>query len=312
MQEKLLTIIGPTAVGKTKLSIHLAQRFDGEVISGDSMQVYRGMNIGTAKIKSEEMKDISHHLINILRPDQDYSVTQFQEEAVRIISQLNGQGKLPILVGGTGLYVQSVTHHFQFAEANENEVIRARWQAYVESNGVDALYEELKQRDPDYAQQLHPNNYRRVIRALEILELTGKSMSHYQQEWNKSSPYRIVMIGLTMEREKLYQRINQRVDQMMDEGLIEEVQTLLATGIPAQSTSLQAIGYKEIVLYLKGETSKVEAIELLKRNTRRFAKRQLTWFKRLKEITWFDVTNLEQWPQIEEIITKHVKESLNK
>lgn len=312
MQEKLLTIIGPTAVGKTKLSIHLAQRFDGEVISGDSMQVYRGMNIGTAKIKSEEMKDISHHLINILRPDQDYSVTQFQEEAVRIISQLNGQGKLPILVGGTGLYVQSVTHHFQFAEANENEVIRARWQAYVESNGVDALYEELKQRDPDYAHQLHPNNYRRVIRALEILELTGKSMSHYQQEWNKSSPYRIVMIGLTMEREKLYQRINQRVDQMMDEGLIEEVQTLLATGIPAQSTSLQAIGYKEIVLYLKGETSKVEAIELLKRNTRRFAKRQLTWFKRLKEITWFDVTNLEQWPQIEEIITKHVKESLNK
>lgn len=313
MKEQLVAIVGPTAVGKTKLGVALAKAFDGEVLSADSMQVYRGMDIGTAKIKPEEMENIPHHFIDILDPEEEYSVKEFQEQATRLITKLNKQGKLPILVGGTGLYVQAVTHQFQFAQTDRTEEVRLKWENFLKQHGTQALYEVLKERDPVYAKKVHPNNYRRVLRALEITELTGQSMSDYQQDWDKPSPYQLVMIGLTMERDKLYERINQRVDQMIEQGLIDEVKALLARGLNAeQVTSLQAIGYKEIMLYLEGELSKEEAINLLKRNTRRFAKRQLTWFRRMKEITWFDVTDQTKWNDLEEIIKQHVKENLNR
>jgi tRNA dimethylallyltransferase len=309
MKEKLLAIVGPTAVGKTKLSIHLAKEFKGEIISGDSMQVYRGMDVGTAKIKPEEQEGISHYLLDILDPREDFSVSEFQQLALEKMKELQRSERLPILVGGTGLYVQSVTHQFQFAEAGENEVIREKWQTYLDHHGPLALHQELSRKDPGYAQELHPNNSRRVIRALEVHETTGKSMAEFHGEWERESPFHLVMIGLTMERSILYERINQRVDQMISEGLVEEVQRLLHEGVPESSISLHAIGYKEIIGYLHGDTSLEEAIELLKRNTRRFAKRQLTWFRRMKEVKWFDVTDLSKWSSHEEIITKYVQES---
>lgn len=306
MKKKLISIVGPTAVGKTKLSIHLAQALQGEIISGDSMQVYRGMDIGTAKIKPKEQEGIPHHLIDILDPAADFSVSAFQELALQKVDELNQRFSLPILVGGTGLYVQSVTHDFQFADVSQSETIRLKWQAFLDQYGSLALHQELEKRDPDYAKELHPNNSRRVIRALEVIEVTGRSMSEYHGEWENESPFDLVMIGLTMEREKLYNRINARVDQMIQEGLIQEVQHLLDLGICDSSTSLQAIGYKEIIGYLKKERSKEEAIELLKRNSRRFAKRQLTWFRRMKEVNWYDVTDLSRWSEVEEIITDDI------
>jgi tRNA dimethylallyltransferase len=306
MKDKLLTIIGPTAVGKTKLSIHLSRQLNGEIISGDSMQVYRGMNIGTAKIKLAEQEGIPHYLIDILHPTEEFSVADFQGRALQKIKELNQRQTLPILTGGTGLYVQSVTHGFQFAEVSQSEELREKWQRFLEQYGPLALHQELSKRDPIYAQQLHPNNSRRVIRALEVMQLTGKSMSEYHGEWERESPFNLVMIGLTMERKRLYERINKRVDQMIEEGLVREVEQLLKQGVPETTTALQAIGYKEILGYLKGQQTEAEAIEILKRNTRRFAKRQLTWFRRMKEICWFDVTDVERWDEYEEIITQQV------
>mgnify|MGYP001258064894 CR=1 FL=1 len=288
--EKLLALVGPTAVGKTKMSIRLAKKINGEVISGDSMQVYRGMDIGTAKIKPEEMEGIPHHMIDILDPDEAFSVSQFQRMATELITQINRRQAIPLLVGGTGLYVQSVTHQFRFPEKKGSAMIRQKWKTYLAQHGPHQLHEALRKRDPEYARTLHPHNTRRIIRALEIWELTGQSMREYQQDWHKESPYDLIMIGLTMERSTLYERINRRVDQMVKEGLIEETERIIAKGIPEDATALQAIGYKEIIQYLKGRLSKEEAIALLKRNTRRFAKRQFTWFRRMKEIHWFDLT----------------------
>ncbi|WP_025028550.1 tRNA (adenosine(37)-N6)-dimethylallyltransferase MiaA [Caldalkalibacillus mannanilyticus] len=309
MKKKLLAIVGPTAVGKTKLSIHLAKQYNGEIISGDSMQIYRGMDIGTAKVKPEEQEGIPHHLIDILEPHEDFSVSDFQALALQKIDRIHAMDKLPLLVGGTGLYVQSVTHHFQFSEVGGDKEVRERWEAYLQQHGAEALHQVLTMKDPEYAKELHPNNARRVIRALEVIDSTGQSMSAYQQDWDRTSPYQLVMIGLTMDRKVLYDRINQRVDQMIEEGLLEEVKRLLSLGLPPDTTALQAIGYKELILYIQGQMNLDEAIELLKRNSRRYAKRQLTWFRRMKEVTWFDVTDLSKWKENEEIIAQYVQES---
>jgi tRNA dimethylallyltransferase len=280
----------------------------GEIISGDSMQVYRGMDIGTAKIKPEEQEGIPHHLLDILDPHEDFSVTAFQNLCTRLIADVNARGKVPVLVGGTGLYVQSVTHRFTFSEAGQSPALRRKWSDFKAEHGSDALYAELKKRDPEYADRVHPNNIRRIIRALEVKELTGSSLSAFQTDWNNESPYQLYMIGLYMERQKLYARIDKRVDIMVEEGLIEEASHLLEQGVPETATSLQAIGYKEIIRYLKGEWTKEEAITQLKRNTRRFAKRQLTWFKRIKEIDWFDISEKAQHDRIIEKITAKWKE----
>jgi tRNA dimethylallyltransferase len=290
-KQKLLVIIGPTAVGKTKLSIELAKRYNGEIISGDSMQIYRGMDIGTAKIKTEEMEGIPHHLIDIKEPDESFSVAEFQQLVRAKISEITSKGKLPIIVGGTGLYIQAVIYDYQFSEAPADEQFRLELEERANEIGNEALHLELTKVDPESASQIHPNNVRRVIRALEIFHCTGKIMSDYQNNQQPDLLYETALIGLTMEREKLYERINMRVDMMISEGLLEEVSELHKQGF-RDCQSIQAIGYKEIYDFLDGKVSLDIAVENLKQNSRRYAKRQLTWFRNKMEVKWYDMTDV--------------------
>ncbi|MDQ0199890.1 tRNA (adenosine(37)-N6)-dimethylallyltransferase MiaA [Neobacillus ginsengisoli] len=289
-KQKVLVIIGPTAVGKTKLSIDLAKRYNGEIISGDSMQIYRKMDIGTAKIKESEMEGIPHHLIDIKEPDESFSVAEFQHLVRTKISEISGKGKLPIIAGGTGLYIQSVIFDYQFSDAPADEAFRSLLEAKVKEIGNDALYQELKEIDPESALQVHPNNVRRVIRALEIYHCSGKTMSEYQKVQQPDLLYQTALVGLTMDREKLYERINYRVDLMLEEGLVEEVKELYLQGL-RDCQSIQAIGYKEIYEFLDGKVTMNEAVENLKQNSRRYAKRQLTWFRNKMDVEWFDMTD---------------------
>ncbi|MBB5171987.1 tRNA (adenosine(37)-N6)-dimethylallyltransferase MiaA [Texcoconibacillus texcoconensis] len=285
--EKLIAIVGPTAVGKTKIGIELANRFNGEVISGDSMQVYRGMDIGTAKVTEEEMEGVPHHLIDCKEPTASFSVAEFQQAAEEKIKQINQRGKTPFLVGGTGLYVNSIIYGYQFSDVPEDAKYRAELEDFAAKHGNEALYERLQEVDPKSAEQIHPNNVRRVIRALEVASLTGTSI-HGRENTHSSPRYDVTIIGLDMERSLLYERINQRVDLMVEQGLVEEAKRLYDSGV-RDCQSVQAIGYKEIYEYLQGDVSLEEAVETLKRNTRRFAKRQLTWFKNKMDVEWFDM-----------------------
>ena len=299
-KQKLLVIIGPTAVGKTKLSIEMAKRYNGEIISGDSMQIYRGMDIGTAKIKPEEMEGIPHHLIDIKEPTENFSVAEFQLLVRAKIDEIAQKGKLPIIVGGTGLYIQSVIYDYQFSDVPGDEAYRLKLEERVKEIGNEALYKELLDVDPESAAQIHPNNVRRVIRALEIFHLTGKTMQEFQLTQQPDLLYDTAIIGLTMDREKLYERINYRVDIMVKEGLIEEVNRLYQQGL-RDYQSIQAIGYKEIYAYFDGKMSLEEAIVNLKQNSRRYAKRQLTWFRNKMDVVWFDMTDVEN-------VSKKIKE----
>lgn len=298
MKERLLVIVGPTAVGKTDLSIQLAKRFNGEIISGDSMQIYRGLDIGTAKVTKEEMQGIPHYLLDIKEPYETFSVSEFQQEARKYILQINQKGKLPILVGGTGLYVQAVTFDYRFTKISANQELRNKLEQFAEQYGNEALHRKLKDVDPISFETIHPNNRKRVIRALEVIELTGKPFSSYQQK-QKEPVYHAIFIGLSMDRKKLYARINARVDKMIENGLIEEAYRLYQMNLRGTQAA-QAIGYKELFYYFDGKLSKDEAVELLKRNSRRFAKRQYTWFKNQMDIKWFDVTENRN-KKIEEI-----------
>ncbi|WP_209122301.1 tRNA (adenosine(37)-N6)-dimethylallyltransferase MiaA [Alkalihalobacillus sp. BA299] len=300
MKEKLVVIVGPTAVGKTKMGIELSKRLDGEVISGDSMQVYKRMDIGTAKVTKEEMEGIPHHLIDIKEPDEPFSVAEFQSLVQPLISLLNKKGKLPFIVGGTGLYINSVIHNFNFAEMSTDLPFREEMEQFVKEHGVDQLHHKLKDVDPVSYATIHPNNYRRVIRALEVIKRTGKTLSEYQQSQNEEAPYDFVFVGLTMDRDQLYERINKRVDIMIDQGLFEEAKRLYDQGIRG-CQSVQAIGYKEIYDYIEGKVTREEAIELLKRNSRRYAKRQFTWFRNKANVHWFDMTNTNFNKKITEI-----------
>lgn len=296
-RQRLVVIVGPTAVGKTKLSLTLAKRLNGEIISGDSMQVYRYMDIGTAKASLAERAVVPHHLIDIINPDEEYSVVHFQQMATRLIREINQRGKLPFLVGGTGLYIESVTHRFRFAQAEQNPGLREQLKRLAETEGVEALHRRLAIVDPVTAKRLHPNDVKRVIRAIEMYELTGEKMSDYQER-AAQSPYDLYMIGLTMERSLLYERINQRVEQMIADGLVDEVRRLLERGYDPSLTSLQGLGYKELIPYLQGACTLDEAIEEIKKRTRRFAKRQLTWFRRMPEVHWYDLSNPADYPTI--------------
>ncbi|OEG00175.1 tRNA (adenosine(37)-N6)-dimethylallyltransferase MiaA [Vulcanibacillus modesticaldus] len=298
MKEKLLVIVGPTAVGKTELSIDLALRFKGEIISGDSMQVYKGLNIGTAKIKPEEMRGVPHHLIDCYSPDHNFSVAEFQELATKKISEINSKGKLPIIVGGTGLYIKSVTHQYQFSTADKDEEYREKLIKFAKTHGNEVLHKKLAEIDPKTASKLHINDLKRVIRALEVYHATGKTFSQLLEEQKLETPYDLLMVGLTMDRTKLYDRINRRVDNMIEEGLIEEVKKLLELGYDERYNSMQGIGYKEIIKYLRGEITLEQAIHLIKQGTRRFAKRQLSWFRQMPEIHWFDMT--DEQPEVKE------------
>lgn len=300
-RERLVVIIGPTAVGKTQLSLELAEQFDGEIISGDSMQVYRGMDIGTAKAESEELASIPHHLIDIKNPDEEYSVAMFQESAASLITDINQRGKLPFIAGGTGLYIESVTHRFQFSTTSQDPELRDRLQRLADSEGVEALHARLADVDPITAERLHPNDVKRVIRALEIYESSGYKMSDFQLR-AQHSPYDLVMIGLTMDRAKLYERINHRVELMIEAGLVEEVRGLLDAGYDASLVSMQGLGYKELIPYLYGEITLEKAVNDIQQRTRHFAKRQLSWFRRMAEIQWFDMTDpAEQRNNVETI-----------
>jgi tRNA dimethylallyltransferase len=289
-KQKVLVIIGPTAVGKTKLSIELAKRLHGEIISGDSMQIYRGMDIGTAKITTEEMEGVPHYLIDIKNPDESFSVAEFQELVRTKIAEISNRGKLPMIVGGTGLYIQSVIFDYQFSEAPGDENLRRQLEERANEIGNEALHLELSKIDPKSAGQIHPNNTRRVIRALEIYYRTGKTMSETQQDQQPEALYDTALVGLTMDREKLYNRINYRVDLMVEQGLIEEVQKLYDQGLQT-CQAIQAIGYKEIYDYLDGRVTLPEAVDNLKKNSRHYAKRQLTWFRNKMDVKWFDMTD---------------------
>lgn len=287
MKEKLLAVVGPTAVGKTKVSIELAKALDGEVINGDAMQVYKGMDIGTAKTTQEEMQGIPHHLFDFKDPDEPYSAAEFQALALPLVTEINERGRLPIVVGGTGLYIKALTHHYHFGKGEADPDFRKEMEHIVATEGADRLYEKLKAIDPESAERIHPNNVRRIIRALEIYHATGVPASQRRKR-EERSPYILTTVGLTMDRARLYRRIDERVDRMIEEGLLNEVKRLYESGV-RDRPSVQAIGYKEIYAYLRGECTMETAIDRLKKNSRRYAKKQYTWFRRQMDVRWFDV-----------------------
>lgn len=287
-KKPLVVLTGPTAVGKTALSIHLAKAVDGEIISADSMQVYRQMNIGTAKIKPEEMQGVRHYLVDECMPDEEFHVVKFKEYANRYMEEIYQKGKIPILVGGTGFYIQAVLRDVSFEQENISEY-RKSLERLAEDKGAHYLHEQLRQVDPESAAVIHENNVRRVIRALEYYEQTGEKISeHNEREKQKESPYNFAYFVLNQPREVLYKRIDKRVDLMIEEGLVEEVKGLMEKGYERDLVSMQGLGYKEIYSYLQGEISLSDAIYILKRDTRHFAKRQLTWFKREQDVVWIE------------------------
>lgn len=299
-KQKVICIVGPTAVGKTKISIELAKKYNGEIISGDSMQVYRGMDIGTAKISKEEMDGVRHHLIDIKDPNETFNVAQFQELVTACIEDIVSRGRLPIIVGGTGLYIEAVLQQYSFSEAVGDEEFRTQLEQTAQEKGVEEVHRMLASVDKESANNIHPNNLRRVIRALEIFHCTGEKMSEQLQKQKKDYVYDVALIGLTMEREALYDRINLRVDLMMKQGLLEEVEHLYQTGL-RDCQSIQAIGYKELYEYLDGRVSIEEAVEQLKQNSRRYAKRQLTWFRNKMNIQWFGMDQGTYEKKVDEI-----------
>ncbi|MFM9280233.1 tRNA (adenosine(37)-N6)-dimethylallyltransferase MiaA [Paenibacillus jiagnxiensis] len=305
-KQKLLVLVGPTAVGKTQLSIEIARSFHCEIISGDSMQVYRHMDIGTAKIKKAEMGGIPHHLIDIHEPEYPYSVAEFQEDCRRLIPEIHARNSLPFIVGGTGLYVESVCYEYRFSEVGADEAFRQEQFAYAEHAGNEALHAKLTEVDPESAAKLHPNDLRRVIRALEVYHVSGRTFSSLLAAQKKESPYDLCIVGLTMDRQMLYNRIEDRIDGMLRQGLVEEVATLMERGVRSDAISMQGLGYKEISSYLRGEATLEDAVALLKRDTRHFAKRQLSWFRHMKDIRWMDVTNAAHFSETADEMKKIV------
>ena len=287
----LIVLTGPTAVGKTGLSISLAKALEGEIISADSMQVYRGMDIGTAKIRPEEMQGIPHHLIDILDPKEAFDVVQFQQRARQAIREIHDRGRMPIVVGGTGFYIQALLYDIDFTEEEDSSLRRELEQQAETEDGRAALVEELRRCDPDSLLTIHPNNLKRVIRAVEFYRLHKAPISiHNAKEREKESAYDSRYFVLTDDRAKLYARIEQRIDLMLEEGLVEEVKRLTDAGLTREHISMQGIGYKEILDYLEGITEYDTAVDTLKKNTRHFAKRQLTWFRRERDVIWLDRT----------------------
>ncbi|WP_304507291.1 tRNA (adenosine(37)-N6)-dimethylallyltransferase MiaA [Anaerotignum sp.] len=294
MKKPFVIIGGPTACGKTALSIELAKRINGEVISADSMQVYRFMDIGTAKVTEEEKQGIPHYLVDELYPDEEYNVMIFQQKAKAYMKQIWENGKIPILVGGTGFYINALLYDNDFTETENDTSFRQACYAQAENEGAESLFARLKEVDPEYAQTIHANNVKRVARALEYHFLTGeKFSSHNAEQKQKESPYNAAVIILTMERERLYQRIEYRVDLMMEQGLLAEVKGLLDRGYSPDLVSMQGLGYKEFIPYFEGKGSLEEAVDALKKGTRHFAKRQLTWFRRQVDGLWVDLSKAD-------------------
>lgn len=310
MKQPLIVLTGPTAVGKTSLSISLAKTVNGEIISADSMQVYKKMDIGSAKIRSEEMQGIPHYLVDVLEPEEEFHIVKFQQMAKKAMEDIYSRGKIPILVGGTGFYIQAVTKDIDFTEAQQENDYRKELEALAEEKGGEHLHEMLRKVDPVSADAIHAHNVKRVIRALEFYHQNGSPISaHNEEQKQHESPYNLAYFVLNMPRELLYERIDLRVDQMMKEGLLEEVSRLKEEGCHRGMVSMQGLGYKEILAYLDGEYPLEEAVRVLKRDTRHFAKRQLTWFRREQELTW---VNKDQFSYQEDQILDYMLEICRK
>ncbi|NLJ97412.1 MAG: tRNA (adenosine(37)-N6)-dimethylallyltransferase MiaA [Clostridiales bacterium] len=309
-KKPLIILTGPTSVGKTSLSISLAKAVNGEIISADSMQVYKYMNIGTAKIKDEEMDGIPHYLISEFDPDEDFNVFKFQQYAKKYIEIIQEKNKIPILVGGTGFYIQAVLYDIDFQDNDSDKSYRQELEALAKTRGSTYLHELLAHRDPLSAKAIHPNNTKKIIRALEYYHQTGEAISaHNKEQKNNESPYLYKYFVLNRDRAKLYETINVRVDAMIKNGLVDEVKKLKNMGYTKDMVSMQGLGYKEIGAYLDGELSLDEAIHVLKRDTRHYAKRQLTWFRREKDVVWVDKDNFENDHAILDHILNHLKEA---
>ena len=310
MKKKLIILTGPTAAGKTKLSIELAKAVNGEIISADSVQVYRHMDIGSAKIQPEEMCEIKHYLVDILEPSQDFNIVLFQKYAKAAMEEIYSKGKIPIIVGGTGFYIQSVLYDIDFNESDEDSELRRELEKIASEKGNQFLHDMLRECDPKAAEQIHANNVKRVIRAIEFNRQTGKKISeHNEAERQKESAYDSSYFVLTDERSKLYANIDKRVDIMLEQGLVDEVKGLLDMGCKRESVAMQGLGYKEIIAYLAGEISLDEAVYIIKRDTRHFAKRQLTWFRREKDVIWVEK---DKFKYDDEKMLEYMIEHINK
>ncbi len=309
MKEPILILTGPTAVGKTALSLQLAHDLSGEIISADSVQVYRHMDIGSAKIREDEKEGIPHHLIDILEPTEDFHVKKFAALSKQAIREIHARGHLPIIVGGTGFYIQAVLYDIAFTEEDDDGTYRKTLEEeYDREGGAKTLYERLSAVDPASAAIIHPNNKKRLIRALEYHHFTGEPISvHNERERNRTSAYRFLYYVLTDEREEIYRRIDRRVDIMMEAGLVDEVRHLLDLGVTREMTSMQGLGYKEIAAALCGEITMEEAVYRIKRDTRHFAKRQLTWFRREKEVRWLDRRNFGSEGELAAFVEKEAR-----
>lgn len=294
-------IVGPTAVGKTSVAIELAQQMNGEIISVDSRQIYRKLDIGTAKPGRVECQKVEHHLIDIIEPGQRISAGKYREMALEKVEELLEKNKLPVFVGGSGMYIRAVTQGF-FQGSKTDPEVRKQVKEELKEKGKKKLYRRLKKLDPQYADKIHVNDTKRITRALEIYRINGKPPTELYQEQKKNSPFPHVIIGLKMDRAKLYQRINSRVDKMMEKGLIEEVKRLRKQGYREALRRIKTVGYYELSRYLDGETSREEAINKIKQNTRQYAKRQLSWFRNQVETNWIDITNKSKQEVVEEIL----------
>lgn len=296
----VMAIVGPTASGKTALSIELAKVVDGEIINGDALQVYRGLDIGTAKITEQEMQGIPHHLFDIKEPDEAFSVADYQSAVRQAIEEVRARQKMPIIVGGTGLYIQAVLFDFRFTEQAADRKVRKQLEQQLADKGSAYLYNKLLELDPQSAASIHPNNHRRLVRALEIMEVTGKTKQQHEQQAGHVPYYNHVIVGLDIERDILYERINNRVDRMLEQGLLQEVEQLWNAGI-RNVQSVQAIGYKELYAYLDGKCSFAEAVGAIKKNSRHYAKRQFTYFRNKLQILWINALNPVS-QQVEQIL----------
>lgn len=307
-KNKVIALVGPTGVGKTQTSLILAKLTGSEIISCDSMQIYKGMDIGTAKASDEEMKLVPHHLINIKTPFEPYSVCEYVKDAKKCVRDIFSRGKNALVVGGTGLYVDSFIKDTNYSEATGDEKIREELSYYAQKNGNEKLHSMLKEIDPESAEVIHPNNVKRVIRAIEYFKLSGEKISdHNKKSALIPSPYDYVYIGLTRNRDELYERIDKRVDIMLEDGLLDEVFRLWKNGCTRKLTSMQALGYKEIIHYIEGRCTLLEAVRILKRDSRHYAKRQLTWFGRNKNINWINLSEINSAVKAAEIAYEIIK-----
>ena len=303
-KERVLVILGPTATGKSHCAIEIAKKFHGEIISGDSMLVYRDMNIGTAKPTAAELAAVPHHLVNILPPEASFSVVDFKEQAQRLITEINQRGHLPIIAGGTGLYIKALLEDYAFNSVSEDNELRQRLTREAQEQGPEALHKRLAELDSEAAERIHPHNVRRVVRALETA-LNGEQVNQYGAS---ESPYDALVVGLEMERGALYERINRRVDIMLEQGLEQEVRGLLSRGLSPHCQSMQSIGYRQMVWYLQGTMDYEQAVEKLKQATRNFAKRQITWYKKMPYIKWLELAATPDYTNVVERICEMLVE----